>query len=84
MKFHVQCPVSGGQGIRDNNNKTAGFGSGSVSVQTGNIKIIKERGVFQLQQCSVVIMTAEVKEVFKRIQVVIVKKPLLWRVKLLF
>ena len=69
---------------RDNNNKTAGSGSGSVTGQTVNIKIIKERGVFQLQQCSVVIMTAEVKEVFKRIQVVIVKKPLLWRVKLLF
>ena len=67
---------------RDNNNKTAG--SGSVTVQTVNIKIIKERGVFQLQQCSVVIMTAEVKEVFKRIQVEIGLKPLILRVKLLF
>ena len=61
---------------RDNNNKTAGSGSGSATVQTVNIKIIKERGVFQLQQCSVVIMTAEVKEVFKRIQVEIGIKPL--------
>ena len=61
---------------RDNNNKTAGSGSGSVTEQTVNIKIIKERGVFQLQQCSVVIMTAEVKEVFKRIQVEIGIKPL--------
>ena len=81
MKFHVQCPVSGS---RDNNNKTAGSGSGTVTVQTVNIEIIKERGVFQLQQCSVVIMTAEVKEVFKRIQVEIGLKPLILRVKLLF